>query len=204
MLMAIFHFCSLAIVVVHPALGEQGSEARPLLVAFFLARAAHADAEPRSRPAAGMTPSWGRYPVTTRCRAATPALRSWPIAGSAMATTVASIAAMPDPSTDAAITQRPAAEPNCSFRPTTDMNAPRRAQPADTMTGPRRPTAKRTRPNDHQARRRRMGRLVRRIPPDLPCLACASAATPLCGQVLPDRAERSYELDAAGPAGCCR
>ncbi len=50
------------------------------------------------------------YPLTTHWRPPKDAWNSLPIVGSAMPTTVASIEAIPEPSTVATITQRPVDE----------------------------------------------------------------------------------------------
>jgi len=51
------------------------------------------------------------YPVTTHCSDPNYEWNSRPMVGSAIPTTVASMAAMPDPSTVATMTQRAAAVP---------------------------------------------------------------------------------------------
>ncbi len=60
------------------------------------------------------------YPVTTHCRVPRVAWKSRPIVGRAMPMTVASMAAMPDPRTVAAMTHRPADE-RYSRPPTTSL-----------------------------------------------------------------------------------
>src|SRR5262245_2229738 len=64
---------------------------------------------PRDPPSSSSPDSVSVYAVTTHCSVARPLWKFRPIAGSAMPTTVASIAAIPEPSTVAAITQRPVA-----------------------------------------------------------------------------------------------
>ena len=64
---------------------------------------------PATRRAAATRPGSGCTPSTTHCRLATPTWKSRPIGGSAMPTTVASRAAMPEPSTVA--DQHPAPGP---------------------------------------------------------------------------------------------
>src|SRR5215471_14668084 len=62
---------------------------------------------PSDPPSSSSPASVSVYPSTTHCMLETWAWKSLPIAGSAMPTTVASSAAIPDPSTVAASTHRP-------------------------------------------------------------------------------------------------
>jgi hypothetical protein len=62
---------------------------------------------PRAPPTRSKPASVRVYAVTTHCSAASPVLKSRPMAGKAMPTTVASIEAMADPRTVAARTHRP-------------------------------------------------------------------------------------------------